>query len=200
MLLVVLHDPSSDPTFLNMDAWRSFKRQHKREALSLDPYFESLWDQYRTALKAIRSLWGQSARKTEEGPESDNINNTISTRTQESRTNLDKDAQKNIPKRYGGRCVLSDSVGAQGAHIVPVRTLGKAKDKRYRSFSHHLSMFWPGNCWDVVSSDTYNANILPLEVGVHSKWDRYLPGQSGVLVSWLSCCRLCCQTRAQNVR
>lgn len=92
----------------------------------------------------------------------------------EGRTDEERKAQNNVPKWYAGRCVLSNALGAQGAHIVPVRALVKAK-RNHDHFCGLLDMFWSQKDWNTRCPPEMieEANILPLEAGVHYKWDRY---------------------------
>jgi len=92
----------------------------------------------------------------------------------DGRTGKEKTAQKIVPEWYTGRCVLSNALGAQGAHIVPVRSLVRAK-RDHNLFLDLLDTFWSTGNWKTrcPSGMIEEANILPLEVGVHYKWDRY---------------------------
>jgi len=93
---------------------------------------------------------------------------------EDRRTGKEIAAQKEVPEWYAGRCVLSNALGAQGAHIVPVRALVKA-ERNHTTFRNLLRMFWPDKHWtNHCSPDkTEKANILPLEAGAHYRWDRF---------------------------
>ncbi|KAK0705184.1 hypothetical protein B0H67DRAFT_649541 [Lasiosphaeris hirsuta] len=97
----------------------------------------------------------------------------IGNNSDDRRTLMEKAVQK-VPEWYAGRCVLSNALGAQGAHIVPVKALVKAR-RNHATYRAYLNMFWSDKGWDNRCSldEIEKANILPLEAGAHYRWDRF---------------------------
>ena len=197
MMLAVLYDTSSRPTELNMGLLENWKAERDPTKIDLDDFMRGRYNQYLPELEEIQRLWESRKTEPESEPEGAAISSGKKNKSTDSdgssdeeqpavlpatpqvgggdgRTKGEKAAQKDVPEWYAGRCVLSDALGAQGAHIVPVRALVNA-NRDHSAFRRCLDTFWPRTSWDTrcPPGQKDEANILPLEAGVHYKWDRY---------------------------
>ncbi len=128
-----------------------------RQPGETDMEYGILFDAFMVRLSTITATWLTS--RGAKGP---------------PRDAADTRAQKNVPKMYRERCLLTGTARPQGAHIIPVRS--KAAD--HSRTWYLLRTFWPS--LPAVQSLTLHGreeeNVLPLTHTAHDLWDAFLLG------------------------
>lgn len=186
-LLAVVLDPTAKLAYLSLDE----QHRHKR---SLSGHFRSVMRIYVNQIHSIFQVWDKGRPApgttiyTEAGPEDEEEQEDVDdgglpskrrkkgkgknpVTTTRGRSTADKNAQKLVPTWYKGRCILSNFIEPQGAHIVPVRPLNVQKPS---FFWDAVQCFWPlPDIEDLVVGGREVTNILPMSPDAHVLWDKY---------------------------